>query len=307
LIGDWVRERIKNSSPALPNLVTGRAIQVMAEMTGLEIPKSPGRDFWDTLLPRQLEERLTDPAFRGEAVFDYLVIDEAQDLLARPALWACLFQFLKGGFESGSFAIFGDFENQVLAERGLMTENLLALYSKTQPSQWQLTENCRNYRIVGSTAVSLSGLAASVYTGYMRGGGSLANYSITFYEHEKEQGDKISQWLREFRDQGYKPSEITLLSFRSDENSAAYRLRNEGFKFRPAWSAGELTGYASVHAFKGMENKAIILTDVVLNDKDFDRYLFYIGMTRATESVRVLCDKSCQSTLLEWLTSRTKL
>jgi ATP-dependent exoDNAse (exonuclease V) alpha subunit len=56
-----------------------------------------------------------------------------------------------------------------------------------------------------------------------------------------------------------------------------------------------------------MENKAIILTDVALSEREFDRQLFYTGMTRATESVRVLCDLACQNTLLGWLTKRTDL
>lgn len=302
LVGEWMRQHVEKIAPPTPNLVTGRAIQVMAEMTGLEIPKTPTREFWETTLPQQLEERLTNPDFRAAAAFDYLVIDEAQDLLARPRLWACLSQFLVGGFDRGAFAIFGDFDNQVLAEHQTMTQNLLALDAIAKPSRWQLTENCRNYRIVGDTAVSLSGLGRSVYAGYMRNGGSLENYDITFYEHERDQLDKIAQWLRDFKSQGYKPSEITLLSFHSDDASAASRLRSQGFKIRPAWSAGDLTGFASVHSFKGMENKAIILTDVALSDREFDRHLFYTGMTRATESVRVLCDKACQTTLLGWLT-----
>ena len=55
------------------------------------------------------------------------------------------------------------------------------------------------------------------------------------------------------------------------------------------------------------ENKAIILTDVVLNDLDFHRDLFYTGMTRATESVRVLCDKRSQETLCGWLAGKADL
>jgi len=302
LVGEWMRQRMGQIAPPLPNLVTGRAIQVMAELTGLEIPNDPPRDFWKTTLPGQLEERLTDPDFRAAAAFDYLVIDEAQDLLARPRLWACLSQFLTGGTARGALAVFGDFDNQVLADHGTMTQNLLALDAVAKPSRWQLAENCRNYRIVGDTAVTLSGLGRSVYAGYMRTGGGLDNYDITFYEHERAQLDRIAQWLRDFKAQGYKPSEITLLSFRPDEASAAGRLRGEGFKIRPAWSTGDLTGYASVQSFKGMENKAIILTDVAPGDREFDRHLFYTGMTRATESVRVLCDKACQNTLLGWLT-----
>jgi hypothetical protein len=307
LIGEWMRRQVENVALPKPNLVTGRAIQVMAEMTGLEIPKTPSRDFWETTLPQQLEERLTDPDFHATATFDYLVVDEAQDLLARSRLWGCLSQFLVGGFERGAVAFFGDFDNQVLAERQMMAQNLAALDAVAKPSRWRLTENCRNYRIVGDTAVSLSGLGNSVYTGYMRNGGGVENYDIVFYEHERAQLDKLAEWLKDFKAKGYKPSEITLLSFRSDEASAGNRLRNEGFKLRPAWSAGDSTGYASVHSFKGMENKAIILTDVSLGEREFDRHLFYTGMTRATESVRVLCDKTCQTTLLGWLTGRTDL
>ena len=296
---------MEHESTALPNLLAGRAIRVMARLTGLEIPENPSYTYWETELPDLLEERLTDPELKAAAAFDYLVLDEAQDLLARPRLWACVSQFLSGGFDRGSFALFGDFDNQVLAEKQAMTRTLSDLESSVCPTSWRLTENCRNYQIVGDTAVCLSGLGKSVYTGYLRAGGGVQNYDIAFYAHERAQLDKLGQWLQEFRAKGYKPWEITLLSFRSEATSAALRLRNEGFKLRPAWSAGEFTGYASVHAFKGMENKVVILTDVVLGDRDFDRYLFYTGMTRATESVRVLCDKTCQETLFGWFGANT--
>lgn len=301
LVGRWMAGRMDEDKPPVPNLVTGRALQIMARLARLEVPPKPPPEFWETTLPGQLEECLTNPDFRAAAVFDYLVIDEAQDLLARSRIWACLLQFLVGGIERGGFAIFGDFDNQVLSKHPTMTQNLSTLRTVARPTYWVLTENCRNYRIVGETAVRLSGLGRPVYTGYMRNGGSLENYDITFYEHERAQLDRIVQWLKDFKAQGYKPSEITLLSFRSDEASAASRLQREGFKIRPVWSAGDSTGFASVHAFKGMENKAIILTDVAPGDQEFDRHLFYTGMTRATESVRVLCDKACQNTLLGWL------
>jgi hypothetical protein len=50
-----------------------------------------------------------------------------------------------------------------------------------------------------------------------------------------------------------------------------------------------------------MENKIIILTDLLLEDQEFHRDVFYTGMTRATESVRILCDKRSQATLTGWL------
>lgn len=304
LVGEWMRQRMDRMAPPLPNLVVGRAIRVMAELTGLEIPENPSLDFWETVLPQQLEERLTDPDFKAAASFDYVVLDEAQDLLARPRLWECLSQFLTGGFSKGAFALFGDFDNQILADRGVMDQTFAALDASAKLSRWRLAENCRNYQIVGDTAVRLSGFGKPIYAGYMRAGGGIQNYDIFFYEHERAQLDKLGQWLREFKSQGYKHSEITILSFRSPDACAATRLKNEGFKLRPVWQAGEFTGYASVHAFKGMENKVVILTDLVLGESEFHRNLFYTGMTRATESVRILCDKSCQPTLLGWFTEK---
>jgi ATP-dependent exoDNAse (exonuclease V) alpha subunit len=41
---------------------------------------------------------------------------------------------------------------------------------------------------------------------------------------------------------------------------------------------------------------------VLLSDPEFHRNLFYTGMTRACDSVRVLCHQASQATLMKWLT-----
>lgn len=304
LVGDWLREKVNESGAVLPHIVAGRAIRVMADMTGIVIPEEPSQAFWLVDLPDQLEEHLTDPDFKSSAVFDYLVLDEAQDILARPRLWQCVSQFLAGGIAQGAFALFGDFDHQVLTERATMQESLAQLNSSARPAIWSLSENCRNYRIVGETAVCLAGLSGPVYSGYLRSGGGVQSFDIFFYEDDTAQLAKLEQWMREFKADGYRSSEITLLSFRADDTSAAMRLKQAGRNLRPAWQSGILTAYASVHAFKGMENKVVILTDVVLNDIEVLRDLFYTGMTRATESVRVLCDMGSQKTLSRWLAGK---
>lgn len=301
LIGDWIRQQIEQSGPSLPNLVAGRAIRIMASMTGIGIPSKPHRDFWDQDLPNEIEERLTDPDFKATALFDYVVVDEAQDVLARPQLWHCISQFLRGGIDRGAFALFGDFENQVLSERQSMLRSLELLQSPNRPVRWILSENCRNYRIVGDTAVRLAGLGAGVYSDYLRAGGSLQNYDIHFYESDQQQSEVLSSWLKDFTARGYKASDIAILSFRAAEVSAAMRLRNSGYNLRPPWQAGNQSIFTTVHAFKGLEAKIVILTDVAVGNNDFHRNLFYTGLTRATESVRVLCEESSQRTLAAWL------
>lgn len=306
LVGDWMQQQIAQKVPIPPNLIVGRAIRVMAEMTNVAIPESPPPAFWETGLPQQLEDRLTDPDLEATSEFDFMVLDEAQDLLARPRLWQCLTQFLRGGLDGGAFVLFGDFDHQVLKDRKQMQAELKAVEASARPVRWRLSENCRNYRIVGETALQLGGLCASVYSGYLRSGGGLQNYDIFFYENDEEQMTQIKQWLRDFKTLGYRASEITLLSFRGDESSAAATLKQAGYKLRPVWQPGDGTTYASVHAFKGMENKIIILTDVMLTGHEFHRDLFYTGMTRATECVRVLCDKISEAALFGWLTGKAK-
>jgi hypothetical protein len=301
LVGDWIARQV--NSPPLPNLIVGRAIQILMRIAGLRIPEQRAPDYWDLHLPLQLEEFITDPDLNFNAFFDYLVVDEAQDLMSRPALWNVLCMFLKNGLARGSFALFGDFENQSLGREAAAINALNDLVTVVCPTRWELAENCRNYRVVGEMAVRLSGAGASLYSGFLRTGGSGRDYDIHFYGSEEEQEVLLERSIREFISRGYRPSEITLLSFRSDMHSLAAKLLARGEKLVRPLTQGEKTTYATVHAFKGMENRVIILTDVTLGDAGFERSLFYTGMTRATDSVRILCHTSSRATLARWLTT----
>ena len=186
LVGEWMRQRIEQASPALPNLVAGRAIRVMAEMTGVRIPPAiPPQHFWETELPEELEERLTDPDFKAAALFDYLVLDEAQDLLARPRLWQCLLSFFPVVWKKVPLRSSAISTTRFSPNVSRCSKSLATLDASGRPVRWRLLENCRNYRIVGDTAVRLAGLSDPVYSGYMRSGGGVHNYDIFFYEEKR--------------------------------------------------------------------------------------------------------------------------
>ncbi|MEQ1573885.1 MAG: NERD domain-containing protein [Vicinamibacterales bacterium] len=305
LVGDWMARQCGRDAAVGPSLIVGRAIRVMAELSDVQLPAAPSALFWDDELPALLEERLTDPEFEAIASFDYLVLDEAQDLLARPRLWECLARFLHGGVARGTFVLFGDFDNQVLGERDAMNHTMESIRESAAPAFYRLTENCRNYRIIGESAVRLSGFGRTVYTGYLRSGGGIHNYDISFYADNREQEGMLGRLLRDFKAQGYRPGEISVLSFCAPQESVAAKLAMQGFRLRPAWQqAVDSIGYTSVQAFKGMENKVVILTDVVLGAPDFHRDLFYTGLTRACETVRVLCSTTSKDALNDWLTRK---
>lgn len=305
LVGDWMKNQFTTNGNLPPNLIVGRALQTMMQMVGVKIPSTPPSSFWDSELYTALEEGLTDPELGVAEAFDFLVIDEAQDLMSRPRLWDCISQLLKGGFDRGSFALFGDFDNQVFSAPEAMAQTLRRVRSSSRSVNYHLSENCRNYRIIGLTAIGLAGLNTDIYTGFMRQGGSIQNFDIDYYDTERAQVDMLGALLREFKAKGFKPSEVTILSLCPPAESAAEKLRHEGFRIREARDGGYDTSFASINSFKGMENKIVVLTDLEFGDKKTQRNLLYTGITRATESVRLLCPTASKATLLRWLSERT--
>jgi hypothetical protein len=301
LVGDWLKQQVEARSALFPNVVVERAFRLLATMAEVQIPHEPSPEFWTNELLEVAENRLTDPDFRAAAEFDYLVVDEAQDLLARPRLWNCLTQCLVGGPDRGRYALFGDFDHQVVGDRSAMRQTLNALEELGRPARWHLTENCRNYRIVGETAVRLSGFTSPTYTGYLRTGGYVQDFDIHFYQNDQEQVEVLRQWLNAFRDARYHTSEVVVLSFCTPEACAAATLRRMGYGLIDAWSTKRGVRYTSIHSFKGLEAKVVILTDVHLSGQEFQRDLFYTGMTRATEAVRILCSRESQEQLTTWL------
>lgn len=129
LVGDWLVKQLANELTDYPNLVVGRALKVMADVSAVTIPKDPSPSFWDGELLDRIQDYITNPEFDSTAVFDYLVVDEAQDLLARPRLWECVQSFVAGGLDRGSYCLFGDFDHQVLSDRRSLNESLDAVHA----------------------------------------------------------------------------------------------------------------------------------------------------------------------------------
>ena len=55
--------------------------------------------------------------------------------------------------------------------------------------------------------------------------------------------------------------------------------------------------YASIHRFKGLEARAVVLTDIERLDTARERDLFYVGATRATQRLIVLANEALRGRL----------
>lgn len=303
LVGEWMRGEI-SKLPMPPALIVDSVTRLLATLADVTIPGNPSASYWEGPFLDAVEDRLTDPDCLASSEFDLLVVDEAQDVLARPRLWACLTQFLRGGVASGRFVLLGDFEHQVLGAKATADQTLEAVLSGGTCTRYTMTENCRNVRIVGEAAVWMSGFDRGMYTGYLRGAGSIRDIGIEPYDTPAKQEDLLIRHIGALRELGHRDREITILSFCSPVESVADRLRSKGHRLVQLKSKGDCRDricYTSVHAFKGLENCAVVVTDVEVSSADFHRHLFYTAMTRSTGSVRILGHRSSVPTLLQWM------
>jgi hypothetical protein len=303
LIGQWAASQLEQDQN--PLLVGGSALSVLMSLTGINVPNNPGDDFWSEL-PLIIQDRLTDPSCAQDARFDYLVIDEAQDILGRPDLLDCIRLLLDGDLDGGRYLMLGDFRNQVLT--GTVALEAILVTVRRNASRWVLTENCRNYKAIGQIAMKLSKADRNTYSGYLRPGGGLHAWNLDLYQDEEDQLRQIIACMESALASGFREEDITVLSFGAEQHSVLPLLCKAWG--RPIGPAGAMVingiCWSTVAAYKGLENKVIIITDVTPSDSKFDRSRFYTGITRAQERLHLFCHVSGASQLAEWITSAGK-
>lgn len=201
--------------------------------------------------------------------FDYLIIDEAQDLLTENYLDA-LDAMLKGGLKNGSWCCFGDFTRQAIylndPKVTMASLNCRATFTRHPP----LRINCRNTRRIADQNTLLTGVSRAKLNTPLPDGDPV---DIQFASREAIAA-KTEEVVRTLVSQKVPLAKITILSAHRWEGSyldCQYlnQKRNEGLDFH------------TVHSFKGLENSVIILTGFTsLADDVFSR-LLYVGISRA--------------------------
>ena len=96
--------------------------------------------------------------------------------------------------------------------------------------------------------------------------------------------------------------DIVILSVRNDESAAASNIKSQGWRdrIRP-YSQGETGGYiryCSIHAFKGLEAPAIIVTDIEDIGGPPLESLIYVGVTRSLHRLIIIMQESMKSAFL---------
>jgi Nuclease-related domain/UvrD-like helicase C-terminal domain/AAA domain len=278
--------RLRQDLAGLPGLRTATFHQEATRLSGLSAPSDAGAGFWDTVLPDSAVEALLD---HGEPeAADFLIIDEIQDLAREPYL-DVLDLLVKGGLEGGRVLVFGDFERQAIYGvgdgRDLLRRRIPGLAS------YSLTVNCRNLPRIGTVVNTLSKLTP----GYRRFRRPDDGFDPDFVRVRRgdDQSATLAAAVRKLRDEGYGLDEIVVLSPRGRSTAVATTDRWLRQILRPTDGTAARPGqvrYSTIHAFKGLDAPAVILTDLDEADAPNFEALLYIGLTRATDRLIVLVE-----------------
>jgi superfamily I DNA/RNA helicase len=271
----------------------------MLRLAGLDGPPRAERDFWEEELPHLALERLLDT--EGAEAFDLLLVDEAQDLLEDRYL-DVLDLSLAGGLSSGEWRLLGDFERQSIYGKGATSlDGFLARRGEGVPV-YSLRTNCRNTPRV-ATLVRLLGHLDPDYSKVLRPDDGVEP-ELRFYPQERTAAEALTRALDELRAGGYRGRDVAVLSPRASGSSAERvtdqpwcdRLRSFGE------TGGGHTGYGTIHAYKGLEAPAVVVTDLDEVTGPAAEALFYIAVTRPTERLILVLPDSARTSIARSLT-----
>ena len=248
------------------------------------------------------------------AVFDYLVIDEAQNL-CDDVFMQLLDRLVKGGLVHGRWTMFGDFENQniVTPRRGVGDEvdAFGAYYTK-----YKLYTNCRNTDEIAAATENITDIKAPTLPGVH---GPDVEYQ--YFDSNARLPEMLDKQLKEWDDYGFEPQQITIL-IGGDDNILDTNRRYGKWKLvniaeAPSGSDVRVSGddspyvrYSNIYDFQGLESHLVILvlpmaqgqqTDlggtVTLPHHNYLNRLLYIAMSRANAMLVVMADEGYRAHL----------
>lgn len=278
----FLGKRLTHDLAEIDGLSVGTFHQELLRLTGMSrAPRAAGAKFWNEELPERVIEILIDGG--PSEISDFLIVDEIQDLVTDSYL-DVLDLMVDGGLKDGRLLLFGDFERQAIFANETGRDRLRSRVPTL--STHRLIQNCRNLPRIGYQVNLLSNLQPG-YEQFRRQDDGIDPF---FYQYQRgqDQSPLLATAIRELKDDGYELNEIVVLSPLRDESTSAKttdRWLQQILEPTNGFPAGPgRVHYSTIHAFKGLEAPAVIVTDLD-NATATDNFeaLLYVGLTRATD------------------------
>jgi DNA polymerase III delta prime subunit len=295
-LAEWLREQTAGLAEA--TTISDHMVHAAGIPAGS--PQFAADGFWDDL-PRLACEGLIE----RPPGYDELIVDEAQDVLRRQFLDVLDFS-LSGGLREGFWRIFGDFRHQAIYDDSVDLDGFCDGQGRTC-TVFELDENCRNSPAVAALACAGGGIGGG-YVRVMRDDDGDPP-EVRFWKSAAQQQELLCAALDDLRAAGFRGPKVAVLSPRNDAACVAATLTEQPWRdlLTPLAHSGphgpvfdlhsSKTRYTTVHRFKGLESRAVVLTDIERLSTPRERDLFYVGATRATQRLIVLAHESLRGTL----------
>jgi len=288
LLGGWLSRELEQSNSA--GGFAGTFSSLLLKLTSETVQDA---DSWRGLPQRALDEMLE----RNQSpIFDVLVVDEAQDLL-KPEMVDVMDLLLEGGLKEGQWIFTGDFSRQAIFASGAGEDNLLKQLNRhgVQQAEFTLATNCRNAQRVATNVTLLGGLRPGyrdTLHSYLQG--EVRPY---FVDGATGKVNKLREILRILRTR-FAPEQIVVLSSIADSTAKRLEQKDPASGLVPINRQGPATGYVgfcTIHAYKGLDAPAVVITDIDRWGSELDEALFYIGISRARQEAHLLFDSKLRA------------
>ena len=301
LLKEWISAQLEQAYPT----VTVHTFHSYALSVAGIVPSSTqasSNAFWQEELPSYALSALLTSDAKNPFLFDELIVDEAQDILVSQYLDLLEFS-IPNGLDGGRWRFFADFENQAIFNSEVAIEPVAAMKEHvTAFVECSLRNNCRNPPRIAGLAHLLGRLAPD-YSKVLRPDNGVEP-EIIFYRDADHQEELLLGKLRQFQTEGFEAADMVVLSPRSDLTSRAANISDLKWKQRmkplSLCKKGDI-GFATIHAFKGLEALVVIVTDLSRFDPTSTADLFYIGVTRAVERLVVFMGEDARQDVIRSL------
>lgn len=218
---------------------------------------------------------------------DLLIVDEAQDLLARDVL-DVLNAWLIHGIDGGRWVMLGDFTRQAIFGSGT-SEPAVAAQFETYNAHFTtatLRRNCRNTRRIGEETALLSGFESLPYR---LDSSNCLPVDYRYWKDVAHERHRLTDVLDSLLRDGIQPEDILILSHRKFEQSAARDLPGHNVIPVDTLQHGSSSiRFCTIQAFKGLESPVVIVCDIDSLENEHDRALIYVAMSRARSHLILL-------------------
>ncbi len=225
-------------------------------------------NYYSTVLPDQFFKYL---CLHNFAAYDILVIDEGQDLI-NTRYFPIFDKLLKRGLYNGNWVVFYD-PNQNIFNQTKFDKSLNELL-RNHPVRCKLTKNCRNTEQIADFTSHCSTICP--------GEAHVSGNVVSFISYDEGNlNEKFDELIENIVNEGIPKGEIKIISKVKMVNSAMAnylgKFSDSIENFNPL-EANDKIQFATIQAFKGLDARVVIATDITDIDSSL---LLYTLFTRA--------------------------